>query len=72
MIKATTRYLLNDLIQVGLPLRVKVHTPRDMDTMKISPFWTGSLYRAGAGAGSSGLGFHMRGTVPNAKNAWAP
>ena len=62
----------NDLIRVGLPLRVKVQTPRDMDTMKISPFWTGSPYWAGAGAGSSGLGFHMRGTVPNAKNAWAP
>ena len=57
----------NDLIRVGLPLRVKVQTPRDMDTMKISPFWTGSPYWAGAGAGSSGLGFHMRGTVPKCK-----
>ena len=35
--------------------------------MKVSPFWTGCSYRAGVGAGSSGLGFHMGGTVPNAK-----
>ena len=51
----------------GLPLRVKVQTSGDMDIMKVSPFWTGCSYRAGVGAGSSGLGFHMGGTVPNAK-----
>ena len=57
----------HDLIRVGLPLIVKGHTPRDMDTMKISPFGTGSPYWSGAGAGSSEPGFHVRGTVPKCK-----